>query len=196
MDTQRLSAVLLIAGFVALVLSFLLGPPGIAQTYQPPDPNRRIQIIEQYKTRWNISQSLIGLSLLLTTIGFFVLNTRLYTVANAWIPTLGASAFIFGVISGALFIYRQTTAPLSTYEGAYSIYQTLYYWLSLAGLLVFGVAFLQAGLPTWLGYLTVGTALVYGVVFLVTGSGFATPFLISLLSLVIAVILLWQKPLP
>ncbi len=196
MDTQRLSAFLLIAGFAALVLSFLLGPPGMSQTYNPPDPDRRIELIEQYKTRWNISQSLIGLSLLLTTAGFFVLNTLLYKLANAWVPTLGASAFIFGIILGALFIYRQTKDPLSIYEGAYSIYQTLYYWLSLVGLLFFGVAFLQAGLPAWLGYLTAGAALVYGAVFLVTGSGFATPFLTSLLSLVIAIILLVQKPLP
>jgi hypothetical protein len=196
MDTQRLSAVLLIVGFAALVLSSLLGPPGMAQTYQPPDPIRRIQIIEQYKTRWNISQSLIGLSLLLTTIGFFVLNTRLYTLANAWVPTLGAVAFIAALIPAALFIYRQTTDPLGSYEGAYSGMQTLYYWLALAGLLLFGIAFLQSGLPAWLGYMTVGAALVYGAVFLVTGSGFATPFLISLLSLVIAVILLRQNPLP
>jgi hypothetical protein len=196
MDTQRLSAVLLIVGFAALVLSSLLGPPGMAQTYQPPDPIRRIQIIEQYKTRWNISQSFIGLSLLLTTIGFFVLNTRLYTLANAWVPTLGAVAFIAALIPAALFIYCQTTDPLGSYEGAYSGMQTLYYWLALAGLLLFGIAFLQSGLPAWLGYMTVGAALVYGAVFLVTGSGFATPFLISLLSLVIAVILLRQNPLP
>jgi hypothetical protein len=190
MDTQRLSAFLLIAGFAAMALSFLLGPPGIRQTYQPPDPHKRIQIIEQYKTRWNISQSLIGLSLLLTTIGFFVLNTRLYTLANAWVPTLGAVAFIAALIPAVLFIYRQTTDPLGSYEGAYSGMLTLYSWLALAGLLLFGVAFLQAGLPAWLGYLTAGTAIVYGVVFLVTGSGFATPFLISLLSLVIAIVLL------
>ncbi len=196
MQTQQLSSILLIAGFAALVLSFLLGPPGMAQTYQPPDPQRRIQIIEEYKMRWNISQASIGIGILLTAIGFFVLNTRLYTVANAWVPTLGAAAFIVGAISGAFFIYRQTTDPLSTYEGAYSGMQTLYYWLSLAGLLFFGVAFLQAGLPTWLGYLTAGAALIYGVVFLISGGGFLTPFLVTLLSLVIAIILLWQKPLP
>ena len=193
MDTQRLSAILLIAGFAVLMVASLLGPQGI---YQTSDPAKRVQIVEENMTSWKITQSLTGLSLLLTAAGFFVLNTRLYTVGNAWVPTLGAAAFVIGAISGALFLYRQTTDPLSAFEGAYSGMQTLAYWLWLAGLLLFGVSFLQAGLPAWLGYLTAGAALVYGIVFLISGAGFLTPFLVSLLSLVIAIILLRQSPLP
>lgn len=71
----------------------------------------RVQIIEETKTEWYIAQSLIVLSVLLTTAGFFVLNTQLYRVTNAWVPTLGASAFIFGAISATIFLYRQTTDP-------------------------------------------------------------------------------------
>lgn len=193
MDTQRLSAILLIAGFVALMLGTLLLPPGI---YQTPDPHERIQIIAEYKTRWNFAQPLNALYILLTAVGFAVLAWRLRTVTNAWVPGLGAVAFVVGTIPGAFFLYRQTMDPLGTYQGAYSSMETLYYWLALAGLLLFGVAFLQAGLPAWLGYVTAGTALVYGIVFLVSGAGFLTPFLVALLGLVIAIILLRQKPLP
>ena len=193
MDTQRLSAILLIAGFVVLMVASLLGPRGI---YQTSDPSERVQIVEENMTSWKITQSLTGLGLLLTAAGFFVLNTRLYTMGNAWVPTLGAAAMVVGAISAALFLYRQTTDPLSAFEGAYSGMQTLAYWLWLAGLLLFGVSFLQAGLPAWLGYLTAGAALVYGIVFIVSGAGFLTPFLVALLSLVIAIILLRQKPLP
>ena len=193
MDTQRLSAILLIAGFAVLMVASLLGPRGI---YQTSDPSERVQIVEENMTSWKITQSLTGLGLLLTAAGFFVLNTRLYTMGNAWVPTLGAAAMVVGAISAALFLYRQTTDPLSAFEGAYSGMQTLAYWLWLAGLLLFGVSFLQAGLPAWLGYLTAGAALVYGIVFLVSGAGFLTPFFVALLSLVIAIILLRQKPLP
>lgn len=190
MNTYRLSAILLIAGFAVLMIAWLIGPRGI---YQTLDLQRRVQIIEDSKARWNIAQSLIGLSLLLTTIGFFVLNTRLYTVANAWVPTLGAVAFIFAFIPAALFLYRQTTDPLRSYEGAYSSMETLYYWLALAGLLLFGIAFLQAGLPAWLGYVTTGATLLFGIVFfLVSGARFLTPGLVAILSLVIAIFLLRQ----
>jgi len=193
MDTQRLSAILLIAGFAVLIVASLLGPQGL---YQTSDPTERVQIIEDNLTRWKITQSLTGLSLLLTAVGFTVLASRLRTVGKAWVPTLGAAVLVVGAISGALFLYRQTTDPLSGYEGAYSGMQTLYYWLTLVGLLLFGVSFLQSGLPAWLGYVTAGAALVYGLVFLVSGAGFLTPFLAALLSLVIAIILLRQKPLP
>jgi hypothetical protein len=192
MDTQQLSAFLLIAGFAAMVLSFLLGPPGMAQTFRPPDPHRRIQIIEEYKTRWNISQLLIGLSILVTAIGFAVLAMRLSTLVNAWVPGLGAAAILVGTIPVTLFIYRQTTDPLGSYEGAYTGMVTLYSWLAMAGLLLFGVTFLQAGLPAWLGYLTGGAAIVYTIFFLVTGNGWLAPFLVALLGLVTAIVLLRQ----
>jgi hypothetical protein len=113
-------------------------------------------------------------------------------VANALIPGLGAAAFLVGTIPVTLFIYRQTMDPLSTYQGAYSGMVTLYAWLTLAGLLLFGVAFLQAGLPAWLGYVTVGAAIVYTIFLLVTGNGFFVQFLVSLLGLVIAIYLLRQ----
>lgn len=192
MDAQRLTAILIIAGFAFLMAGSLLGPQGI---YQTSDPSERVQIIEENKTRWNITQSLAGLGISLTTVGFVVLASRLRTVGNAWVPTLGAVALVLGAISGVFFIYRQTTDPLSTYEGAYSGMQTLYYWLTLASLLLIGVSFLQSGLPAWLGYMTAGAALVYCIVFLISGAGFLTPFLVTVLSLVIAIILLRQKPL-
>jgi|GEM_PF-5444656 len=192
MDAQRLSAFLLIGGFATLVLSFLLGPPGMAQTYHPPDPQRRIKIIEKYKTRWNISQLLIGLSILLTALGFAVLASRLSALVNAWVPGLGAAAILVGAIPVTLFIYRQTIDPLGSYEGTYSGMVTLYSWLAMAGLLLFGVAFLQAGLPAWLGYLSAGSAIVYTIFFLVTGNGWLAPFLITLLGLLTAIVLLRQ----
>ena len=190
MSMQRLSGILLIAGFVVLMVSGLFGPRGI---YQEPDLQRRVQIIEENKTGWNIAQSLIGLFLLLTAIGFAVLALHLRTVANAWIPGLGAAAFVVGIIPGAIFLYRQTTDPLIAYGGAYSGMETLYYWLALAGLLLFGIAFLQAGLPAWLGYVTIGATLSFGIVFfLVSGARFLTPGLVVVLSLVIAIFLLRQ----
>lgn len=193
MDTQRLSAVMLIAGFAVMALGFAFGLPGI---YQTEDLAERVRIIEEKRTRWITGQSLTALGVLLMAAGFAVLAFRLRAEVNALVPGLGAAAMVVAAISAALFVYRQTTDPLSTYQGAYSGMQTLYYWLTVAGLVLFGVAFLRAGLPAWLGYLTAGAALVFGVLVFVTGSSFLTPGLVTLLSLLIAIILLRQKPLP
>jgi hypothetical protein len=199
MDTQQLSAVLLIAGFAAIVLGTARFPPGLYDTDGPrrrlsdrPDPNRQAELIEQYRPRYNIAQLLNVLGVLFTAAGFVVLALHLRTVANPWVPILGAAAFVGGTILGLVFIYRQTTDTRNAYSGAYSAFETLLYWLWLGGLLLFGVAFLQAGLPAWLGYLTAGAALAYGIFFLVTGAGFMAPFLAVLLSLVIAIVLLRQ----
>jgi hypothetical protein len=172
MDTQRLSAYLLIAGVAVMLVSFVIGLRGI---YQTQDLDARAQMIEKQKTRWNVSQSLIAISVLLTAGGFFVLNMWLYRMADPWPHTLGAGAMIIGAISGVIFVYRQTVDPLSTYQGAYGAFESVYYWLAVGGLLFFGVAFLQAGLPTWLGYLTVGATAIYAIFFAASGVGFATP---------------------
>jgi hypothetical protein len=189
MDTQRLSAILIISGSAVMILGFPFGLPGI---YQTQDLDERVQIIEEHKTRWYISQSLIAISALLTAVGFAVLASHMRTEANAWIPALGAAALVIAATSGEYFLYRQTTDPLSTYAGQYSGFETLYYWLSVAGLLLFGVTFLQAGLPAWLGYVTAGGTIVYGIIFFVSGIGFVTPGLVVILSLVIGIALLRQ----
>ena len=89
--------------------------------------------------------ALISLSALLTAGGFALLALHIRTAANAWVPGLGAVAIVVGTISGLLFLYRQTTDPFGSYQGVYSSMETLYYWLTIAGLLLFGVAFLLAG---------------------------------------------------
>ena len=191
MNSQRLSAYLLIAGVAFMLVSFALGLRGIYQTH---DLNERVEIIKASKTRWVISQALIAVSALFTASGFFVLNISLYRISDSypWPYTLGAGAMIIGAISGVIFVYLQTADPLSSYQGAYRGYEFVYYWLAVGGLLLFGIAFLQAGLPTWLGYLTVVTSAIYAIFLAATGIGFATPGLVFVLSLVIGVVLLRQ----
>jgi hypothetical protein len=75
--------------------------------------------------------------------------------------------------------------PLSAYQGAFSTFETLCYWLAILSLVLFGIIFLRAGLPAWMGYVTSGVSSVFGIFYLVTGSGFLTPIILFLLSLMI-----------
>jgi hypothetical protein len=88
------------------------------------------------------------------------------------------------------FAYLQVTNPCGGYSGAYPIPENLAYWLWLAGMLLFGVAFLLNDIPDWLGYVTTGVAAIYAVVFLLTGAGFMTPFILAAIGLVIGITLL------
>jgi hypothetical protein len=130
------------------------------------------------------------------SIGFAVLASRLRTDGNSWIPTLGGAAIILGALSGTYFLYRQTTDMVGAFSGRYPGFEPAANILTLIGLLLFGIAFLQTSIPAWLGYLTVGAPILYGVIYIATGSGWLTPGISTLLGLLIAIILLWQKPVP
>jgi hypothetical protein len=191
MDMQRLSAILLIAAFVCVFfLGMLTNVPGL---YATQDIQFRLQITETYKTHWLFNRAWAILYILLTTSGFAVLASTLRTPGKAWVPVLGAAAYVIGSISGTISLFFQTIDPRGGYSGAYPAPEALAYWFWLGGLLLLGVAFLQDCLPTWLGYVTSGAALVYGIFYLVTGVGFLTPFLVALLSLWIAVVLMSNK---
>lgn len=187
MDLQRLSAGLLIAATVGVLLSSFVNAPRL---YATQDVNERLQIIDAYRTRWLTSQAVGSVSAVMLALGFALLAWTLRKSEIPSVPILAGGAIIAGTLSALYFVYLQTIDPRGGYSGAYPTPENLAYWLWLAGQLLFGVAFLQAGLPAWLGYLTAGTALAYGVVFLLTGAGFMTPFLLALVALVMGVVML------
>jgi hypothetical protein len=188
-DTQRISGVLLIASFAAIMLSTLVNAPGL---YQTDDISERLRIVETHRTRWLANQALVTIGVLLTAVGFALLASVIRKEGGGLVPLLGAVAIAAGTLAGLYFVYLQTTDPRGGYSGAYLTAENLAYWLWLAGYLLFGIAFLQTGLPNWLGYLSAGAAAIYGVVFLITGAGFITPFIMALLSLVIGIVILRQ----
>lgn len=187
MDTQRISAILLIASFLAIGLSTVVNAPGL---YQTQDIEERLQIIETHRTRWLANQALAFVGVLLTAVGFTLLASALRKDSGSIVPIFGAIAIAAGSVAMIYFLYLQTTDPRGGYSGAFPTAENLAYWLWLAGTLLFGIAFLQGSLPAWLGYLTAGSAAVYGIVFLITGFGAITPFIVAFLSLVIGIVLL------
>jgi len=188
-NALRISAIMLITSFGALLFSTVINAPGL---YQTQDITERLQILSTHRTRWLINQAVVLAYSALVIAGFVLLAYAFRALSISWIPLTGALIYICGTLSGAYFVYLQTVDPRGGYSGAYPIPENLAYWLWLAGTLLFGVAFLQVDLPSWLGYLTAGVALVYGIIYLVTGAGFMTPFLLAIVHLVIGIVLLRQ----
>jgi len=187
MKLERLSAILLIAAFLAIMLSTVVNAPGL---YQTQNIEERLQIIENYRSRWLVDRALNFLFALLTIVGFFQLTSVLRPKVGTWIPTLGAVAITAGIISALYFVYLQTMDPRGGYSGAYPVPENLAYWLLLAGTCLFGLAFLRADLPAWLGYVTAGLSLAYGVLYFFTGFGAVTPFLVGFLEVLIGIVML------
>jgi hypothetical protein len=94
METGHLPAFLLIAGFMIMLLGFLIG---LGSIYQTTDLNEREWIINENQTRWYAGQMFSGLGIFVITIGFVVLAAKLQTMGTAWIPILGAATLVIGI---------------------------------------------------------------------------------------------------
>lgn len=187
MTVQRLAALCLIGSFLASAASVLTGAPGL---YATQDIVQRLQVIATYRTRWLVTQGLVGLYGLLTISGFALLAHALRSTRRTWIPVLGAGTMIMGTLASMYFVYLQTVDPRGGYSGAYPTPEALAYWFWLAGLVLLGMAYLRAGWPSWLGYLSIGGAAVYAAVYLLTGAGFLTPFVEAIIALATAIVVL------
>jgi hypothetical protein len=185
MNIQRLSAVLIIAGFVLLVISGLVNVPGF---YQTQDAAERVRLVNQYRSLWNANVILNYLVFLLTTVGVSLLSLHLWRSGASWSAASGAIAYAVGSVLYALVIFSRNADLLGYLEGKYPDYHGIGNWFVLGGLLLLGMAFLQTGMPTWLSYLTMGIALALAAVLLIWPTFFfMIPFLAIGLLLVIGI---------
>lgn len=190
MNIQLLAAILLIASFVVVGIAFPFGVPGY---YQTQDIAERARLVEEYRTRANINNSLLYIWSLLSAAGVGVLATYLRRNGASLAALLGALSLALGSAAYALVIYMRDRDMLGFFLGKYPDYHGFGNWFVLIGLLLLGVAFLQAGLPTWLSYLIMGAAVVLALVLLIWPAFFfMIPFLEMGLLLVIGIAALRQ----
>lgn len=185
MDVTRVSGIMLILGFVLLGLSFIVGVPGF---YQTQDIAERVRLVDEYRTRWNVTIALNMVLFVLPTIGLLYYGVHLWRSTGTILAALGPSIYALGAIAFVIHEYVRTTDLVGHFEGRYPDYHGIGNWFVLAGLLLVGVSFLQAGLPTWLSYLTIGLSIALSVIWLIApGFFFAIPFFAIALLLVIGI---------
>jgi hypothetical protein len=145
--------------------------------------------------RWDINKSLIYLWSILSATGVVVLAIDLWRKGSSKTAVLAALAFVMG--SGAYFLVNYTQQfDLAGYlTGNYPDYHVYGNWLVLAGLLLLGLAFLQASVVPWLSYLTIGAAILSGVILLIQpGLFWLIPFFpYTPILLLIGIVLLRQQ---
>jgi hypothetical protein len=186
MNIQRISAVLLVASFAIIVISFLVGVPGF---YQTQDIAERVRLVEEYRTRWNITIAINMALSLLPAIGLVLFGVHHWRSNGTLLAVLGASVYALGAISYVIHEYVRYTDLVGHFEGKYLDYHGIGNWFVLAGLFVVGVSSLQVGLPTWLAYLTLGLSIVLAVILLIApGFFFAIPFFAIALLLIFGIV--------
>lgn len=187
MDIVKISGILMITGFVFLVGSGVIAPPGV---YRETEFGERLKIIENHQTRWSATNAIGALGALSTSAGFLLLSVHLWKSQNQILVFLGAAAFSISGIAITIQSYRRVVDPALHLASA-SPLERVWLWSLLAAILVFGFIFLQAGYPTWLGYLSIGSAVLLGIGAVVSNLALAE---VAYLIPVIAAIVILRRP--
>lgn len=193
MNMQMLAGVLLILGFVFVLVASIVGPPRL---YQEPESEVRLEIIANYPTRWAASNLFFALGALVTAGGLALIALQLRGSVSPWLLGLGAAAYLLGAIVWAIFMFQRTVNPASLFTSyAFSPLTVALVWLSVTGLLLYGILFLQAGYPGWLGVGTIaGMALIGGAALLFPAQFFASfPPQVFYVFTFVAGIVIWRQ---
>lgn len=160
MSKQRLSGIVLILGFIVFALfGFLFTPPNL---YTEADIEVRLQIVENYRSRFNTAQIATVVGTAGIAVGYLLLTLHLQGSEAAGFANLGAAAMMLGTVSLAILMLLGITDPRAYLErgslsgSSASIYDDGFTWLTIAGYLLYGIVFLRAGFPKWLAYFTLG----------------------------------------
>lgn len=182
----RLPAWLFVIGAV-LFLAAAFNPS--AAVFAESDPAEKLAIIQNQQMLWDISQLLFGAGATVTAVGVVVLAGR-WMGTSAGIPLLaGGLAMVLGALLWDVLVYERAVDPSAFVSGELSpSLFTAYTLLTLFGLLILGLSYIQVGLPGWLGYGTIVAALALFVGYLLFRD--MPPFVYYLITLVGAVVFL------
>ena len=160
MTILKLSALGLILGFLGMFFASVVGPPRL---YLEPDPEERLRLIDAFRLRWLFSNALFALGGLLTALGMFALSWHFRDIITTWINIGAAATFFGGAFLWIRLVFDRQMNPARYFLNySFQLSSAVMLGLSLSGLLLYGVVFLQVGFPIWLGYLTIGGPVLIG----------------------------------
>jgi hypothetical protein len=191
MELTRISGIVIIIGFIIFWVGNLSSPPGV---YQERDLDLRLQAIETYPSRWAISQGLGGVGIGIIAIGLLILSLQMAGDYGPWLTYLPAILNIIAALLAAVYLYQYITDPASIWgaSGRSMLILTTGLLMMAAGLL-YGILFIQMGLPKWLDYLTVGyTALALIAIPIANPPTFYVISLYYFILLAAGIVLIWQ----
>jgi hypothetical protein len=158
MDIQRLAGIVMIVGFVVFWAGNVYSPPGV---YGETAVAARLEVVAQNPVRWAISQGMGGLGIVVMLLGLILWSIPLRGQHSSWLAVLPAVINMLAAILITVYLYQYITAPAFIWESAQpSLLLQAATALTLVAGLLYGLLFLQAGLPVWLGYVVIGYAVI------------------------------------
>ena len=165
MSTERVAAILLLVGSVLFLIAAFMP---VSWVFAEPSPAAKLEIIDSNRTAWATSQVLFGLGATIAAIGLGFVAYHLRGTPGAVWACIGLVAVILGAVFWDGHVYLRAIDPEGFVEGRLIGWLfPAYALLTQAGLMAFGVAYLRAGYPAWLGGVTVGGAVIFFIVYFV-----------------------------
>src|SRR5215212_1845580 len=165
MSTERVAAIVLLVGSVLFIIAAFVP---VSQVFAEPSPAAKLEIIASNRAAWNTAQVLFGLGATIAAIGLGFVAYHLRGTPGAVWACIGLVAVILGAVFWDGHVYLRAIDPEEFVEGGLIGWLfPAYALLTQAGLMAFGVAYLRAGYPAWLGGVTLGGAVIFFVVYLV-----------------------------
>jgi hypothetical protein len=165
MGIERVAATILLVGSVLFIIAALMP---VSQVFAEPTPAAKLEIIIRNRTAWSASQVLFGLGASIAAIGLGFVAYHLRGTPGAVWAYIGFAAVILGAVFWDGHVYLRAVDPEGFVEGRLIGWLfPAYALLTQLGLLAFGVAYLRADYPAWLGAITVGGAVIFFIVCLI-----------------------------
>lgn len=186
MEEHRLVAILFILGS-ALFLAAAFNPS--SAVFAAPDPGAKLEIIMGNRALWTLSQFLFGAGATLTALAVVVFGLRSMDT-SAGVPLLiGGAAMLVGAVLWDLHVYQRALDPAAFAAGDLAAWTfSAYTLLTMFGLVILGLAFVQIGLSPWLGYGTAIATVLLLAIYLIMGD--MPPFVYYIFTLIGAFFLL------
>ena len=165
MSTERVAAIILLVGSVLFIIAAFMP---VSRVYAEPSQAAKLEIITSNRTAWSASQVLFGLGASIAAIGLGFVTYHLRGTPGAVWVYIGLAAVILGAVLWDGLMYLRAIDPEGFVEGRLISWPfPVYTLLTQVGLIAFGVSYLRAGYPAWLGGITVGGAVVFFIVLFV-----------------------------
>jgi hypothetical protein len=152
----------LVSGIVIIVGSALFlcaaFTPISFRVFPEKSATRKLEVIRASPIAWSVTQILFGLGALITAIGIGLLAYALRRQPSAWLIWVSVAVLVSAAVLWLWHLYRRTLDPVAFAEGRWPRWPLLaYFMLTEIGLATLGYALLSSDLPSWIGWMLIGS---------------------------------------
>jgi hypothetical protein len=152
-NIHKISAFVIILGSIFFLIA-AFSP--ISRVFAEPSANKKLEIIMESRNAWTFSQFFFAAGALITVIGIGLSGVLFRAHPFSSTIYVSAAFLLVGAIFWIWHVYLRAIDPAAFTEGTIPVWLfAAYTFLTQAGLIIYGAAFLQTGIPEWVGWMMI-----------------------------------------